>query len=890
MKMKNQKICKIMVLGVFALVLFLASSFDVKADPTWCVKDDGSDDKMDEMDIVGRYGISLVKLTDNNYQIKMEPSSNKTKRCEVTFAISSINDNASDPSVGLGFGCDNPLTIPIYGSVEDDDFGLPSVKVEFKTDSPIIKNENSSSSCYYKGAIASFSQSANIGSNVGGGTATGDPLNPVTLTVGKVDCNAAHAAGSFEERFCNAKNLAIASGSNYDFGSSTYAGTHSDYLNYKCEHKLDSGKVPLEPNTLKGDDYYVNKKYLYGTSTETVNTGNYQYHYNPGETVEGEAVSCDVTCEEAVEVEYGAPIASKAGMCFEYKARVTSRVSCYVSKAPTPPSSDYSYCTPYPKCVSSNGSVWKQGGPNEQFDACVKSCDGGKYSKKCSNKCYKEVYGTVDSKINLKFYDDYIATKLYSGSVSDCESVNPNGCYVRSGGTINWTGSGEARWYTEQNSGKWKNGNYQVFENGFYRHVKSNGAVCHDVCTWNGCEGNVYLNPGMADKDYQQNVVKYNDAVKACSAKATCNETTAEFTISADYTKYGEATVTSIKFPYDNQKDTIKHTSSVVSDTSSNSNTTLLPNDPVDGQGLLGCYKKNDAQQNLYRSTWGFPGTWLNIKTGEISFSPKTTSHTAWLERKKKFCIPNDAENVNTNWWNEFQYKVLASKGITSSITNPDVVNECCKPGSICNPITGSDPDVYNIHARTTKFGFFEWLIDIDCFYAINSTPYSSTKDKCVSNDPEDPTSTYTVRSVDLENVFPAKDGSTLTSAANTGRTPGFNWSTYATNEKNSEYTSKPSKYLEYVQGEGYAVYDESTLDYEFYLSPQTIRSMRKDGGSGKNYSNFSNSDFFIDKNGVARYKSTKIRSLPGDNHIANGQAIVCNNMENYASSKCHVD
>ena len=34
-------------------------------------------------------------------------------------------------------------------------------------------------------------------------------------------------------------------------------------------------------------------------------------------------------------------------------------------------------------------------GPNDDFDACVNSCDGGKYTQSCINSCYESVYGST---------------------------------------------------------------------------------------------------------------------------------------------------------------------------------------------------------------------------------------------------------------------------------------------------------------------------------------------------------------------------------------------------------------------------------------------------------------------------------------------------------------
>ena len=643
--------------------------------------------------------------------------------------------------------------------------------------------------------------------------------------------------------------------------------------------------------------------------TETLNLGTYQFHYNPGVVTEGNAITCDVTCEESVEVEYGPPVASKAGMCFEYKVRVTSRTSCNMSKAPELPPNNCSYCTPTPLCVSASGKTWRQGGPNEAFDSCVKACDGGKYTKSCSNKCYKKIYGnTSNSKVSYRFLNDVVATKLaYTGSLEDCKEINKIGCYFRENGEIYWeAGSepsrgGEGRWYAERPGGKYHNGEYTLDEQGFWRRVYSEGNICHDNCSWTGCEGDVYLNPGMGAKDYEANMEKYNSAVRSCKSKATCTTTVSEYTITADYTEGGSTVITEINFPYENQKDTIQHTTSGVNDTASNQNSTLLPDEPESGEGLLGCYKKNDTQENLYRSTWSFPGTWLNVKTGEISFTPKSTEGTAWKDRDDKFCVPNDAKSVNAAWWNQYYNKTISDNDLKTTITTSDVVDSECKretTKTIYNPGTTVIPSseiIWNIHARTKNFGYFGWLIQMDCFYALNPLPAiptirteTTTEKKECNPDPEN----YRVRSIDLEDMFPSTDGAHLEDSNASGRTPGFNWSSYATNLKNLEYPSNPEAYMKKVQGKGYGIYSSDNLDYEFYLSPKTIRSMRKEsssgGYSGTNYTDFDDSGFFIDTNGVARYKSSKIRGL-GDNKIANDQAITCNNMIRYDNTSCEV-
>ena len=108
-----------------------------------------------------------------------------------------------------------------------------------------------------------------------------------------------------------------------------------------------------------------------------------------------------------------------------------------MSKAPEKPKLNCDYCTPTPKCTGRSGKVWRQGGPSEDFDLCINSCDGGKYTKECSDQCYKKIYGTqtiTASKMDIK------TTSTYKGSLSDCLALNPAGCYTKdNSGNIEWT-------------------------------------------------------------------------------------------------------------------------------------------------------------------------------------------------------------------------------------------------------------------------------------------------------------------------------------------------------------------------------------------------------------------------------------------------------------------
>ena len=225
-------------------------------------------------------------------------------------------------------------------------------------------------------------------------------------------------------------------------------------LTLKCAYdKVKTGAdTPVVYTNEYGDsissiDYYLNKDYYYSSATTIDGEVKYVYNFAPGNTVTDTQQACKRTCEEAVKVEYGPPIASKAGLCFEYKVKVTSYVKCTAEVIAQPPKEFTSYCNPAPICYSINGTLrnLEQAGPKEQFDQCVKSCDGGKYSEKCSIKCYNEVYGKSNPKLAINYEDALLAktamatdASLYSQAQCLKDNANYFGCYVYNGDEIKW--------------------------------------------------------------------------------------------------------------------------------------------------------------------------------------------------------------------------------------------------------------------------------------------------------------------------------------------------------------------------------------------------------------------------------------------------------------------
>lgn len=857
--MNKKKLVTVLIFSLFFLFMFSFSFAEVKATSCKCnpgdilISDDGKGGCLCESSdltackhlmengeislaaVAEKYDAKITKGSNKQWIISINPKDNNDSTVierlkDVRFKLVSIN-GVSDTR-GLSVGYKDPLTIDQKLDANNEMIVL--LRVDQNHLDPDCRSE--------------FLE-IELGISDGGDPIYSEVTYPdITVTEPvtslKINCsNVNSSSPKFEQNFCIAKNAAIANdpgqnkkinfadrfntGKNY----STEAGSNT-FTKFSCKsdavYKLDDIK------SIGEEGYYLseNKDYLYGSGEYVLDFGQYSYEFIPCSPKSKGNISCKIKCEEAVTVQYGAPIASKAGLCFEYKVKVTSRVTCEMTEKPRLPEKP-GMCTPTPICTGIGRSgkryYFNQGGPNEEFESCIDACDGGKYTSKCSKKCYKEVYQN-----SLISY----TPKKNSACCTDCYT-SPS----------TWSGSGPGRWY-----GGSCNPGYSTFGDGFCRHVYGNGSHCQDDCSWNGCEGDVYLNPGYAERDYENNMGRYQAAIDACNAAVSCSTTTAEFTISADY-KDGSGVIQTIDFPYNGTtpiKDTVNPT------TIANKNSTLLRNQ--------GCYDSPKTSESLYLVEWGFPGSWINRKTGELSYLDKTSS-TGWQYIDKKFCIPFDAQDVNVDWWN-YYYTKLGQ-------------NPKCPQNSL--------PSVeYNIHAKTKKFGYYGWNIAIDCFYGINNTEKMPC-DPPEAGDPNDDIK-YVIRSIDLEDVFPNVDGNEITDSGETGRAPGFNWSDKANNSKNTRYVSSPLDYAKRIQEKGYTIYsDDDQLDYKFRLTPAVLNELKRARSS--DYTLFTGNNYTDEDTGIIRYKSNL--SLLNDNAITlkkpNGTALKCNNMVSRSGCEGHI-
>lgn len=693
----------------------------------------------------------------------------------------------------------------------------------------------------------------------------------------------------------------------------------------------------------EGEDLIPTSKY--SSEYQYLNKNVYKYEKTTSEDISG--YTCNKTCTEILTVEYGPPVATKAGLCFEYKVKVTSTVTCNTNEneVKAPDLANYKVCEPSVYCQdTATGKSNISAGPSEEFDSCINECDNGKYTQKCINKCYKKVYGdnsntllnytdspkvikldseACDSDLNKTDTNSVVGNSTFASNLSSKIISNSGkscyGRYEKTGDVITWIpGTGHwaqyARFYflnadlaaqtirhdrvhaqakttDEKDKGGAKRNSdksvcygdecperyyYQPKANGikefvYWRYTGSTSTYdgtnsnlhCNWSCQYVGCEKAQYLNEygeNGATTAYQAELDKYTDFINACSAQASCSTTTAEFTIKVNNKTNDNPNVDNwIEY----SKATLQNTGSNSVAISDASNIILDRSD---------CYGDQESTTK-YMTEWSFPGTWMNNKTGEISYTPKNS--TGWHKKKEKFCTSLNSANVNEDWW---YYGFTGEKYnyITKQYVSYDDLNSY---------INEKDGD-YNIKASAKDFGYFSWNVDVSCFYALYSDSGIPIGNR-PNGDPGDSYSQiYTIRTVDNSDLFPSTEGEETTDKTTTGRTQGFNWTSNAFNGKNEKYIINPEALLIEIQTKGDSIYDnDDELDYEFYLDSEALKQIRRHTTSG-DYTNYTGG--FSNENGVMVYNSSLFRvtgKTLDSKYIKSLGTLGCNNQK---SGSCY--
>ncbi len=679
---------------------------------------------------------------------------------------------------------------------------------------------------------------------------------------------------------------------------------------------------------------------------DAFNTGNYE---NPHKYYHIETESennCKVTCKEEIEVNFSDPVATQAGLCFQYLIEIKSKVECDASyTAPLP--SRPTVCVPTPYCVSSNGYESDKGGPNEDFDACVKECDGGDYTQKCIDSCYNKVYIKGNYKAskttnysestsnNLLTFDnkEYRAFKV-ANSCLDPTTINrndasqvqalyeqhqrdPGGYYAGKTWIPATTGcsSDVGQFYfatldrtkdtVTEMQGAWVSGSSTkkyCADSGFLKRCERNGYAswCSDSCSWqNNCGSNTVLTDYIAEQQYQKELAEYEAAKKACESKAaTCTNETTDYQIIVENKD-------------SNDTDSNKEDWTEEFNSSQKLNSNKVTGDFTDMVTLIdGECEDGQPDDWAYHNIITFPGTWVNNKTGQTAHSIEPGYEDFYTFVGNQYCTKLNSVPVNTAW---YDWKV----------------NQNGDPNALTDSEKSSIMEVLdmNIKGSIENYGYFGWNFDVECFYAINEpddnrtngddpgkgpggdpgdnddggTPSCKPGDpdfpKCNDGDPNDSetVNNFEFRTVSLDNLFPSNE------SGKTSREAGFNWTCDATNLENKDYLIQPVALKNEIERLGDDIYDGDTyLDYHIVLTPETMNKVRKYNKDVGSYSEPAGTEaeksgqvLSANNNktaGITVYRSYLLHKVLNSSELLKSGLIGCNNETEGQCQKTIID
>lgn len=525
-------------------------------------------------------------------------------------------------------------------------------------------------------------------------------------------------------------------------------------------------------------------------------------------------------CTEYLEIYYDDPKAVNAGAGFSYTTILKIKRVCQPLQIATPRKKPP--CSLEPSCWGLHHKGDKGAGPNEEFDSCVNTCDGGEYTQDCINSCYQEVYGDEEPRTltytdkfeersaNMLSYGRKGIVRVYDNQpISGCTagvSKLENGkvlasCYVltSNAGCYNEDGHTYCHLYL---------GTKVQFEN------TCNGTDrCYEVFA-SSPDCSMY-----PEKDY------YNDV------QAALSEYRAVMNLISKEGEYKDETIyTGVYDNYTNkQVDLPTYKTVEVSEPEySGIEERKIANTTQDaGQYTV---TEEDLKYTFKISTIVRTET-IELTQAYISRSTNQDGTTGSRYTNEKYdCNDKDKNNLLC-----LDYYDGGNKWYTSLFA-PEVNNWSNWPAYNSNQTdyTISNYDE-NIDVKLQKLGSWnQWNVDIDCIYGLYNNFY-----KCANGQPlvcnEDDICTcgiqYIFREIDLDDAFPNE------------RNPRWNWQgTINTNNQTTgaartedtsllNYRIDPDSLIDEIESKGETIYDvtsdASEVDYEFVLTRENLRNIR---------------------------------------------------------------
>ena len=558
----------------------------------------------------------------------------------------------------------------------------------------------------------------------------------------------------------------------------------------------------------------------------------------------------------------------KAGEGFEYQANYTITRQCKLSQISKP--------TKLPKCEyelhhscdwnMSNGTrkgcsgADCDGGPNDDFDICVKECDNGKYSQECINACYQSVYSS-DRKLSIS------NSSLTKDGRIQFVSLQHSQTFTQSNTNISCTTAygraGYLIYYQWPASGTPKVSGTACFSTNFCAGKGAGACTFNTYKTPDNCAEDpetTYKNALAASKSEYEAYINYQ--------QSSVPSGTYTYQITDSFLKTGKKTGNDDNStPYvfevksnDNFDPKVKVDKSE-SKTGSDYKTETLGNS---GGESVSYYENYTVKADIKTS---LPLSYVNkITGGTVYKSDETTKNNAYeifqnesgTRKLRKVQQEGTSPTSESHPITEF----IASRyyhqdnerkyytSIWSQNTNVLILENrvYLKPRKDIN---------YNIKVISSKVGAGEFGSTIDCYYGVYNSYYCDNKDdcpvpECKENCPDPTGIQYIYRVIDLTDVFP------------NDRNPRWNWTSSAArkaSETRIGYNIDPIAKTKDIESKGESIYtDQNETDYEFYLTRENIRNIRDYNKHVKDYNN-DGSNNYLDYN-MSCYIDAKGRQI----------------------------
>lgn len=506
----------------------------------------------------------------------------------------------------------------------------------------------------------------------------------------------------------------------------------------------------------------------------------------------------------------------KAGDGFEYETNysITRYVTIVQISKPVRP----------PQCVTTYGHIcyWpggsgSDGGPNEDFDSCVLKCDGGKYTQNCINSCYLNVYGVNR---DLSFIDKF----SYSNQEKDSSVSRTASCVTDHGNAGTVAG----------NPGDYYCVSSYCSANGWCNEWAITGP---SGCSWS---------PGAEyDRQVDTADTQLDTLLRELNVDMTSSDYIGDYSykITDTYLKYGDEM-------YDFVVDS--------------SNPPILGVEAKYASGDNGVIESAAAIKTSYSTktyhpyikrkvniTVNLPLSAVNKVTGQSVYRSKDDDNFVFSVNANENKLDR-IDNISL-----LDYYAKTDRKYYTSVWSK---NYNVKYDDQLGVIKLTDDAEFNINVSNTSAGEEEgqtFSSNIQCYYGV----YNKFYNDC---DPDDPTCCdpsvdicggiqYIYRPIDLDDVFP------------NDRSPRWNWTGKITNGKstgaaltseesfyNNNQTVNPEQLISDIQEKGYEIYDVSSdsreVDYEFVLTTENIRNIRKYNKSVSDY-NKDGSNNYLDYN-----------------------------------------